>query len=86
MTTEFAVIDRFEGDLAVLLVGEQRELMNVPRSHLPHHAREGDYLRIELQDNQVINVTVDEQATAEARNRIEEKLKRLRRGDHLRDG
>jgi hypothetical protein len=85
MTMVDAVIDRFEGDMAVLLIGEQHELMNIPRSQLPDHAREGDYLRIEVRDGEVTSAAIDSEATARARQRIEEKLDRLRRGDHLRD-
>jgi hypothetical protein len=85
MTTEYAVIDRFEGELAVLLVGEQHHPLDIPRSLLPHRVREGDYLRIERRENEIIGVTVDEEATERARKRIAEKLDRLRRGDHLKD-
>jgi hypothetical protein len=85
MTTDDAVIDRFEGDIAGLLVGEQHALINVLRSRLPRHAREGDYLRIEARDGEVISATVDSEATARAKQRIEEKMDRLRRGDHLHD-
>jgi hypothetical protein len=85
MTTDYAVIDRFEGEMAVLLFGEQHQPINVPRVQLPRRAREGDYLRIELRDNHLISAVIDREATGRARKRIGEKLNRLRRGDHLRD-
>lgn len=81
--TETAVIDRFEGNVAVLLVGEDSKPMDVSRRTLPRKAKEGDHLRIELQDGQVVKAEIDTQATEAARQRIQEKLDRLRRGDHL---
>jgi hypothetical protein len=48
-----AVIDRFEGDMAVLLLGEIREHLDVPRSLLPSGAREGSWLRAEIADERV---------------------------------
>ncbi len=39
-----AVIDRFEGDLAVVLVGDEEYRLDVPRRFLPPGAREGDVL------------------------------------------
>ena len=81
--TENAVIDRFEGELVVLLVGENERLLPVPRSQLPERAREGDWLKIDLKGNDVTSVTIDEEATARARERIDDKLSKLRRGGHL---
>jgi hypothetical protein len=78
---ESVIIDRFEGDYAVLMRSDSPLL--VLRTQLPSDVREGDYLKVELQDDQLIQVEHDEQATAEARQRIQAKLDRLRRGDHL---
>ncbi len=52
-----AVIDRFEGTKAILLVGEQETGVNWPRELLPA-SKEGDILAIE--------VTVDAEATKQA--------------------
>lgn len=41
-----AVIDRFEGDLAVVLVGDEEYRLDVPRRFLPPGAREGDVLAL----------------------------------------
>lgn len=81
--TKTAVIDRFEGDVAVLLVGDDSQQVDVPRRLLPRKAHEGDHLHIELRDGQVVKAEIDAQATEAARKRIQEKLDRLRRGDHL---
>jgi hypothetical protein len=43
-----AYIDRIEGDLAVLLLGEDMRKVNFPVSYLPENTGEGDYLKLEL--------------------------------------
>jgi hypothetical protein len=79
-----AVVDRFEGKYAVVLIGDVS--IQVLRTALPKSVREGDHLQIELDGETVTRVERDEQATQEARQRIQDKLDRLRRGEHLRDG
>jgi hypothetical protein len=81
---EQAVLDRFEGEIAVLLIGTAQRPLDVPRSQLPPEAHEGQWLRLELSDGQLVRVEIDLEATEAARARIQEKLERLRRGDHLR--
>ena len=41
-----AVIDRFENEIAVLLVGESEEVLHVPRYFLPETAEEGSWLSL----------------------------------------
>ena len=53
-----AYLDRFEGSLAVLLLGEEEKKVNFPKSFLPEEVEEGDYLKIEI--------SRDEEKTAEA--------------------
>lgn len=64
-----AVLDRFEGDKAVLLVGEAEVSVVWPRALLPDGAKEGDVLWAAL--------TVDEQASREARAEAEDLLRQL---------
>jgi hypothetical protein len=78
-----AVIDRFEGDVAVLLLGKMREQLDVPRSLLPPEAREGVWLRVEIEDGIIVRAVIDDDMTAAVQARIQEKLARLRRGEHL---
>ena len=78
-----AVIDRFEGEWAVLLVGEEERRLNVPRKNLPRGAREGQWLQVELEGDQLLSASIDREATDQARQRVMEKLERLRRGEHL---
>jgi hypothetical protein len=78
-----AVIDRFEDDLAVLLVGEEEEQLVVPRTSLPTEAKEGVWLEVEVEDDRLVSAVVDLDETTAAKERIAEKLARLRRGEHL---
>jgi hypothetical protein len=77
-----AVIDRFEGDHAVLLteVGDKLELL---RLDLPTGAEAGSWLLLEYDDTAdppyLRNITVDEEATRRAEARVARKLARLRR-------
>jgi hypothetical protein len=80
-----AVIDRFEGEYAVLLVTDSNSPIHVLRQELPEGLHEGDHLKIELDEGKVIRVEYDEQSTEAARQRIQAKLDRLRRGEHLSD-
>lgn len=78
-----AVIDRFEAEFAVLIVGDDERRMNVLRKLLPKRVKEGQWLQVEILDDQVCNITIDDQETELARQRIADKLAALRRGDHL---
>lgn len=81
--SEKAVIDRFEEEWAVLLIGEGERRLDVKRIELPKEASEGDWLQVELEGDRLVSAVVDEAETERARSRIMSKLERLRRGDHL---
>jgi hypothetical protein len=66
-----ATIDRFEGDVAVLLVGDKETVVNVHRSVLPPEVRQGDVLRLE--------VTIDREETERRRREVRGKIERLKR-------
>ncbi|MBE6096972.1 MAG: DUF3006 domain-containing protein [Schwartzia succinivorans] len=69
-----AVIDRFEEDKAVLLVGEDEDVKVVfPKEYLPEEAEEGDYLSVDI--------SIDMEATEAARAEAEAILKELK-GDN----
>ena len=78
-----AVIDRFEGKFAILILGEDEQRVNVPIDRLPQGSREGTWLQIELKNGELVSVVMDDEETVNVKSRIEEKLARLRRGDHL---
>lgn len=80
---ESAVIDRFEGDYAVLTMAGQQGNLDIPRQQLPPGVREGHWLLVEIVDGQLISAQIDEVTTQAARQRIQAKIERLRRGEHL---
>ena len=84
-TTLKGVIDRFEGEWAIIELDGESEPRNVPRKVVPRHAKEGDYIQLESEDGQIIRVQLDPEATQIAQKRIQDKLDHLRRGEHLRD-
>lgn len=65
-----AVIDRFEGENAVLLVGEDERQAIFPAKELPEGLNEGDYLRM--------NIVYDTEATQSAREEAARLLETLR--------
>jgi hypothetical protein len=73
-----AMIDRFEGDLAVLLVGEEQDRLEVNKSMLPIGAKEGDWLQVDVKDDRVFSATADPKGTSDAKKRIQDKLSKLR--------
>ena len=68
-----AVVDRIEGRMVVLLVGDEQHRVTVPRSFLPKDAAEGAVVRILIE--------VDPAATEDARRRIQNTIDRLSRGE-----
>jgi hypothetical protein len=67
-----AVIDRVEGDLAVLLLGDKGEFkLNLPRSHLPEGCREGDVL--------IVSFERDQAATEQTKERVSGLMVKLKR-------
>ncbi|SFL97200.1 DUF3006 domain-containing protein [Pelosinus propionicus] len=64
-----AVIDRFEGKKAVLMLGDEEFQVVWPRESLPSEAREGDFITMELQ--------VNNEATTAAKEEAERLLKEL---------
>ena len=73
-----AVIDRFEGNLAVLLVDEKP--VNVLRKFLPEGVREGDWLEVVFEGEHLLSAKVDVDETEKMKERIADKLARLRNG------
>ena len=74
-----AVIDRFEGDQAVLLLNDGQDQLIAPLKVLPHGAKEGDWLQIEIKNGEVVSAVIDEEQTSRAKQRIAEKLAKLRK-------
>jgi hypothetical protein len=74
-----AVIDRFEGDQAVLLLNDGQDQLIAPLKVLPHGAKEGDWLQIEIKNGEVVSAVIDEEETSRAKQRIAKKLAKLRK-------
>ena len=68
-----AVIDRFEGRMAVLLVGDVEQRLVLPRNVLPKEALEGTVLNISFE--------IDQTATNDTKRRVQDLIDRLSRGD-----
>jgi hypothetical protein len=64
-----AVVDRFEGNKAILLLGNEEVQVVWPRENLPSEAQEGDIITMELQ--------VDHGATTAAKAEAERLLKEI---------
>ena len=80
---EKAVVDRIEGERAVLLVGTSERELYLPVRALPADTAEGDWLRITLSGECVEQVESDADETGRMRGRIQEKLARLQRRKRL---
>ncbi len=74
-----AVLDRIEGSVAVLLVGEKQTPLNLPASRLPAGTREGDWLRLTLSSGQVVAIQPDPEETNRRRQRVQARLDLLRK-------
>lgn len=74
------IIDRFEGEFAVLLerVNEEKQIL-VLKEQLPSTVREGDILELSWQENieKIEKVTVLQEETKSAKEKAEELLQKL---------
>ncbi len=57
-----AYIDRYEGKLAVLLLGEEMKKVNFPREFLPDDVGEGDYIKIDIALDKEANEAAEQEA------------------------
>ncbi|OIJ13789.1 hypothetical protein BKP35_08390 [Anaerobacillus arseniciselenatis] len=74
-----AVIDRFvDGELAVLLVGEEEKEYNVPIKDLPQGAKEGSIVNVTITDGTIVALQLLLEETNAQQNRMNEKLNQLK--------
>ena len=74
-----AVIDRIvDGEIAVLLVNSEQRQLEYAAHRLPEQAREGTWLQLTLDGDQILSVVVDVQETESATQRIRDKMELLR--------
>ena len=78
-----ASLDRLEGDYAVIYSYTDAKKFDIPRKMLPKGSKPGTRLILEVDGDEIENVTVDERATEDAKDRIRRKYEKLRLGKHL---
>ena len=66
-----AVIDRFEGDYAILLFGEDEIKVDIPKVLLPEGSKEGSWLNVSF--------GLDLEETKSREDRIKSKLDKLKK-------
>ncbi|GAK06053.1 hypothetical protein JCM19037_4607 [Geomicrobium sp. JCM 19037] len=78
MQTVQAVIDRIEDKTnAVLLVGKDEIERIVPVQSLPDGVKEGEWLQLTIDDNQVTHIQQDREETERRESRIKNKMQQL---------
>ena len=78
---ERAVIDRFEGKRAILLLGDPESELVVQRTDLPDGASEGVWLRVQRSQGKLVSAVIDTEETERMRRSVADKMARLRRRD-----
>ncbi|GAE29669.1 DUF3006 domain-containing protein [Halalkalibacter hemicellulosilyticus] len=74
-----AVIDRIvDGDKAVLLVEEQKKEFTVRQEQLPAAAKEGTWLLLTVENEQIVQISIDTKMTNRMEDKVGATLKRLR--------
>ncbi len=77
--TEKAVIDRIvDGEIAVLIVGEEELQLEYPSKDLPSDAREGSWLTVSMDGEFIVSIEIDFKETEEVAQRIRSKMSQLR--------
>lgn len=66
-----AVIDRFEGDYAIVLYGEDEIKVDIPKALLPEGSKEGSWLNVSFE--------LDIEETKAREDRIQSKLDKLKK-------
>lgn len=74
---ERAVIDRFEGELAVLLVGDDEREIVIPVTDLPEGSGPGAWLKVAFEAGKLKEAQLDPETTRLRRSRIQERMNRL---------
>lgn len=57
-----AYVDRFEGEKAVLLLGDEMTKVNFPQKYLPPEVGEGEYVKIEISPDMEMNERAEDEA------------------------
>ncbi len=73
-----AVLDRIEGRVAVMLVGDEEKRIDLSVDRLPAGAREGDWFKVTVENGQIAGLEPDPDETGRRRSLIQAKLELLR--------
>ncbi|MBI4329607.1 MAG: DUF3006 domain-containing protein [Chloroflexi bacterium] len=74
---EKAVVDRIEGELAVLLVGDEEREVVVALRDLPPGSEPGVWLKVSVEGDRLREAEVDRETTRAKRSRVQGKMARL---------
>lgn len=79
MLFEKYTVDRFEGELAVLLLRKDESIQkDVPRSQLPDQTKEGDILEVQfLDDGKIVQANILANETESAKKRADDLLQKI---------
>lgn len=74
-----AVVDSISGDKASILISEEEVERVIPIDVLPEGCKEGDWLQIKMDGDEIVNITLDRETTGNRRASIEKKMEELRK-------
>ncbi|GAJ99748.1 DUF3006 domain-containing protein [Geomicrobium sp. JCM 19055] len=79
MITERAVLDRIEDGIAVLLVGKNEQEYHVKENELPQGASDGVVLDVQITNDQIVDIAINHEETADQKARISAKMNQLKK-------
>jgi hypothetical protein len=74
-----AVVDSISGKKASILISEDEVEKIISVDLLPAGSSEGDWLQIELDGNEIVNITLDRETTGNRKESIAKKMEELRK-------
>jgi len=77
--TEKGVIDKISDGRAVILVSDKEEEYVISQNRLPMEVKEGDWLKIEFDGEEIGHIEFDGDQTRKMKDRIEKKMENLRK-------
>jgi hypothetical protein len=75
---ETGTIDRIEGLFAVVLYGtEEQHKIDIPLQELPKGVREGKKVVLTFENEKVIDIAINEDATRQAKERVQSLIEKI---------
>lgn len=75
--TQFGVLDRFEGNLVVLLMEEIDQELIIEKEQLPSNSRESTWFLIQKYKDGSYNISIDQEKTEIEKSKSKELLRKL---------